>query len=166
MPIHNFGYLTSPSAGGTPAPVPSLQRVTGPIVQVQIELPTVLADTLRQQGAAIPSPVSGIALIDTGASVSAVDVAIARRLGMQPVGIVSVGTAGGTQQQEAYPARFTFPGTTLPAMDFGQVLGADLSGQLIPGPVSGPLVALLGRDVLQRCILIYNGPMGSFVLAF
>jgi len=30
--------------------------------------------------------------------------------------------------------------------------------------VKQPLVALLGRDLLQKFVLIYNGPMGTLTL--
>jgi hypothetical protein len=81
------------------------------------------------------------------------------------VGTALVGTAGGQQQQATYPARFTFPGTNLPGLDFSQLLGANLAGQVVVG-TGQSLVALLGRDILQRFVLVYNGPAGMFTLAF
>jgi len=32
--------------------------------------------------------------------------------------------------------------------------------------IGQPLIALLGRDLLQRFILVYNGPAAMFTLAF
>lgn len=107
----------------------------------------------------------GFALIDTGASISAVDVSVIQNLAVHPIGIANVGTAGGPQQQNTYPARFVFPGTQLPSMDFNQLIGANLAAQAVAGSQL-PLVALLGRDILQHFILIYNGTTGSFSLAF
>ena len=111
----------------------------------------------------MPTPVPGLALIDTGATLSAVDATVVQQLGVQPVGLANVGTAGGQQQQATYPARFTFPGTGLPNIDFGQLLGANLTGQIVAAHQQ-PLIALLGRDILQQFILIYNGPVGMFTL--
>ena len=82
------------------------------------------------------------------------------------MGMVTVGTAGGTQQQLLYPARFSFPGTNLPSLEFNSLLGADLTSQGIPGPRGGPLMALLGRDILEHFVLIYNGLQGLFTLAY
>ena len=132
---------------------------------VQVEVPTALASQFEQEGHAVPTPVPGFALIDTGASVSAVDVAAIGQLGVQPVGVANVGTAGGPQQQATYPARFSFPGTPLPSIEFGQLLGANLVGQQLPLP-QGQIVALLGRDLLQHFILIYNGPGAMMSLSF
>lgn len=42
-------------------------------------------------------------------------------------------------------------------------MGADLSGCQVMGQ---QLLLLIGRDVLERMILIYDGPGGQFTLAF
>jgi len=105
-----------------------------------------------------------MALIDTGASVSAVDVVVIQQLGVQPVGVANVWTAGGPPQQATYPGRFTFPGSNLPAIDFNALLGANLAGQLA-GVTGQAIVALIGRDLLQHFVLVYNGPAAMFTLA-
>ena len=46
---------------------------------------------------------------------------------------------------------------TAPVSEALPVLSADLSGLGI--------LALLGRDVLSKCVFIYNGPAGQFTLA-
>lgn len=139
-------------------------QLTGPFLPVQIEVPLALAAQLQQAGQAPPPPASGFALLDTGASVSAVDAAIMQQLNVQPVGVVTVGTAGGPQQQALFPARFTFPGSNIPGINFNRLLGSNLQNQQIPG--HGPIVALLGRDLMTRFIVIYNGPGGCFSIAF
>lgn len=139
--------------------------MAGPCLPVQVEVPPALAAQLQQTGQAVPAPVAGFALIDTGASVSAVDAAVVQQLGVQQIGTVLVGTAGGPQQQATFPARFTFPGTTLPAIDFGALLGSNLAGQIV-AIHQGPLIALLGRDLLQSFVLVYNGPGATFSLSF
>src|SRR5262245_9946542 len=135
----------------------------GPVIQVQVEVPTALATQLTSAGQPLPEPVVGVALIDTGASLCAVDSAVIRQLGVQPVGVAHVGTAGGQQQQLTYPGRFTFPGSNLPPIDFNTLLGCDFAGQLALG---SPLVALIGRDLLQHFVFVYNGGAASFTLAF
>ena len=164
MPVLNSFNFRQRSPG-PPQVFPAGLRIAGPVLQAQVEVPTILATQLQQSGQAIPQPVAGFALIDTGASISAVDIEVVRQLGVQPVGVANVGTAGGPQQQETYPARFTFPGSNLPGIEFNELLGANLTGQVVP--VDGrPLIALVGRDILERFILVYNGPAGMFTLAF
>jgi hypothetical protein len=164
VPVHNQFYTAQPP-GGQQQPFPQGLQLAGPCLPVQVEVPPALAAQLQQTGQVVPAPAAGFALIDTGASVSAVDAAVIQQLNVQPIGMVPVGTAGGPQQQATYPARFTFPGTPLPAIDFGSLLGANLAGQMVPGH-QGPLIALLGRDLLQRFVLVYNGPGAMFSLSF
>lgn len=164
MPIHNFFHHTGPPGGSVQA-FPDGLRIIGPVLAVQIEIPAALATQLQKDNQKIPSPVLGQALIDTGASVSAVDAAVVGQLGVQPVGIKNVGTAGGPQQQATYPAKFSFPGTKLPSIEFNELLGANLAGQQLPLP-QGQIIALLGRDILQLFILVYNGPGGMYSVAF
>jgi len=164
MPIYNR-FSTVQRPGATSQPFPPGLRITGPIVSVQIEVPQALATQLQRSGQAVPSAVAGLALVDTGASISAVDITVIQHLGVQPVGIATVGTAGGPQQQAIFPARLSFPGTQVPSIEFNELLGANLAGQSVPG-IGGNLIALLGRDLLEHFILIYNGPAGMFSLAF
>lgn len=167
MPIYNYGpHVANPPGTTQPQLFPGGLQLAGPVVPIQIEIPSALAAQLQRVGTAIPAPVPGIGLVDTGASVSAVDKGIVQQLGIQPIGVANVGTAGGQQQQAVFPAKFSFPGTNLPTIEFNQLLGSDLAGQTIPGPLPGQLVALLGRDILQHFVLIYNGPFGSFSLAY
>jgi len=79
MPVLSWGI--SPSPGKTD---PGLLEQVGPLVPVQIEVPTVLAQQLQQAGMAVPQPVSGQALIDTGATSSAVDAQVLTSLGIAP----------------------------------------------------------------------------------
>jgi len=163
VPIYNSFH--QPQRGGSVQPFPAGLQLAGPVLPVQIEVPVALANQLQSANQTIPNPVSGFALIDTGASMSAVDITVIQQLGVQQVGIANVGTAGGPQKQATYPARFAFPGTNIPTIDFSQLLGANLAGQNVPGQ-QGPLIALLGRDILQHFVLVYNGPLGTFTIAF
>ena len=160
--LNNFSFHQAP--GKPPQPSPQTLAITGPTLQVQIEVPAVLAESLRLNSQPIPNPIEGTALIDTGATITSVDVAQLVQLGINPVGMRAVGTAGGTKQQSVYPARFIFPGTPLPSFDLHQVMGCDLTGQTVLN--QKPLIALIGRDILSRAVLIYNGSAGMFSLSF
>ncbi len=121
-------------------------------------IPDALATHLTGIGRPIPPPVTGFALIDTGASRSAVDANVVSGLGVNPIGVTTVFTPQGSAQQELFPAKFSFPGTPLPEIHFSSVLGSALQGQWI--------IALLGRDVPSSFILIYNGVGGYISLAY
>jgi len=144
--------------GQTPIPPNSgLLAAAGPLVGVQIEVPEALAKLLAETGKPAPSPVSGMALVDTGATASVVDASLVDALGVKPVGTASVGTAGGQVTQPVYPIRIQLQGVGL-TINFSRVTGAPLKEM--------GLVALLGRDMLTSMILYYDGPNSEYTLAF
>jgi len=128
----------------------------GPIIPIEVWVPSALESYLRSHNMGVPPPVSGFALIDTGATVSAVDDLAIRILGVSPVDVASVGTAGGPQRQYVYPARFLVANRTW-VLEFTRVTGANLSDT--------GFIALIGRDFLSRALLVYNGLQGSFTVA-
>ena len=124
-----------------------------------------LAEYLRKANQPIPNPVQGFALIDTGASISSADSSVFTRLGINQNGIAHVGTAGGAQQQFTYPARVSFPGTPLPGFDHARMLGCNLAGLGLPGNPNGQLIVLIGRDILQHFVFVYNGTAGFWSIS-
>ncbi len=131
--------------------------VGGPRLNVEVHVPQPLATLLSQQGKPIPKPAPGLALIDTGASITAVDDSVITSLGVQPIGVTTVHTPSGSAPQNQYPVRFVFPGSSLPELSVTQAIGSVLRPQGI--------VALIGRDALSSVILVYNGPVGMMTLA-
>jgi len=165
VPIYNGFYRQGAVGGSVGQPFPDALRIFGPFLPVQIEAPSALVSQVQQEGKPPPAPVAGFALIDTGATATAVDETAIGQLGVQPIDVATVGTAGGAQPRLVYPGRLSFPGTPLGTFEFGRLLGVDLAGQSVPLP-QGQIIVLLGRDILQRCILIYNGSVGMFSLSF
>ena len=153
MPIHNhFTFEPNPSNPSQLRPGPSGLSALGPIMQVEVSIPDDLAQYFTENNIAIPSPLTGMGLI----SITAVDVSVIQQLGIQPVGISNVFTPQGSTQQELFPIKLAFVGTKI-TINFSSVLGSELRNQGI--------IALLGRDVLSNCILIYNGTVGHFSLS-
>ncbi len=146
MPLFNVGYG------------PALLEQNGPVVPVEIAVPSALEQQLKKLNQPVPPPHKGFALIDTGATLSAVDDSVIRGLGVSPVGVLNVGTPQGTGQQNVYPARFIFQVMKGFQIEFSRALGANFSGQ--------PIHALIGRDVLKGMMLTYVGPQGQVYLSF
>jgi len=140
---------------------PAALAGAGPILQVEVNLPQPLINLLSSQNKPIPAPTPGFALIDTGASRTCIDSLVLSNLGISPIGLVTMGTAGGSTSCPLFPAKLSFPVINL-VIEFGSVAGVNLKGQVINGT---PLVVLIGRDVLSRCLLIYSGIGGFFTLA-
>lgn len=158
MPIHNYQFRR-PGPKGEPSP--EGLSAAGPVFQVQVEVPQALAAFLSEKGKEIPAPQPGWALIDTGATRTCVDKDVLAKLGVQPTGTVKTGTAAGQVEQLLYPAKLNFPVAGF-QIEFGSVIAVDLRGQTIAG---ANVLVLVGRDVLARCLLVYNGSAGMFSLA-
>ncbi len=152
------GLFTETDPSGGQRLSPTVLAHFGPILQISVSIPQVLAALYTSLQIPLPSPVTGTALIDTGAMKSCVHGPIMSNLGVNPIGIITALTAAGPALQNLYPAHFTFPATNI-EIDFSSVVGSDLSGQIINGQ---QLIALIGRDVLSLGILIYNGSLGTF----
>lgn len=152
MPIHNAFYLVQGTLN------PTALEKTGPILQVEISVPPALAEFLAKNQKPVPPPMVGKALVDTGASITAVELEVFTSLGISPISFRKVLTPSGQAQQNTFPVQIAFPGTPLPQMRFNEVLGSELKAQ--------GFIALIGRDVLRHFILIYNGPGANFSLSF
>lgn len=154
--VSRFFYLVDPKTGKPQVhPVPLM--VDGPQLDVEVEVPDALKTVLTQQGKPVPRPVTGKALIDTGASITAVEDSIIKSLGVQPVGVATVFTPSGSAQQNLYPVKFVFPGIDFPPLNAPRAIGSQLRNQGV--------IALIGRDSLPNLLFVYNGPIGAITLA-
>ena len=157
MSVYNRRFITSDHQ-----PDPAHLQTVGPRIPVEISIPSALVTQLTAQNLPIPQPINGYALVDTGASMLAVDERILQRLQLRPFSTGAVSTGAGTVVQGIYPVSMSFPGTTVGAILVARCLGANLGDQVNP-PLN--TIALIGRDTLRDCILVYNGPLGIFTLA-
>ena len=163
MSVHNKLY-TGPDGELSPDHLESI----GPLLETQVTITTALSKLMASKGDALPTPVAGWALIDTGASSTCVHEPVLRGLGLSPIGVASVGTAGGPVQQSRFAARIFFPAENF-NVEFTSVISADLTGQTPPARVGAPaqpIIVLLGRDILRRCQFVYNGVGGFYTLSF
>lgn len=94
-----------------------------------------------------------MALVDTGASVTAIDVSLAQRLGLPVTGEIDIAHAGGISKQPVYSALFRIPDPFV-EWDPMAVSGSTLSG--------APFQILIGRNVLCSMTLSYDGKSGRF----
>lgn len=159
MPLYEQNYEGVKSRGGERAAVPpsSVLLQMGPLLQVAISVTPEHAKRLSHDGAKPPDPITGYALIDTGASITAVDEGVCQQLGLSSTGVVKMSHAGGEEERMCYPIQVIFPGSPFPAMTNPRVVSCTLgNGHLL----------LFGRDLLSRIRMVYNGPAGRVELAF
>jgi hypothetical protein len=91
-------------------------------------------------------------LIDTGASIGAVDSIIIERLQLLPIRDISIHTTGGE-----YDAGTYIVGLRVSGFDVGSI---ELAGA--PGLARQGFIALLGREFLADRSFLYDGRAGTF----
>lgn len=136
--------------------------VNGPLVNALIGPSAPRAEALRLANQPVPSFVQGLFLIDTGASGTCVDPTLIAKLGLPPTGAAPMqtpSTNGTPVQCNLYDVSVFIPdgqgGFMTPALP---VMECNLAAQGILG--------LIGRDILNRCTLIYNGSANFVTLAY
>lgn len=135
----------------------------GPIVAAFVAVSVPRRDALIAAGQVVPAPVRILALLDTGASGTAIDPSVLNTLALTPTGttLVSSPTTGATPQTvNQYDVGFVIPAPS----------GAPLFSQTLPVIASELLAAqgfhaLIGRDILSQCVFVYNGS-GFFTLSY
>jgi len=137
-------------------PAVALQQ-RGPVVQVSISLEQSLATQLVQQGKEVPQPVSGVALIDTGASGTCIDDEAAQQMQLPVIDVGFMWSASHAQTpSNIYPIQIEVTGFPI-RFQSPRTMGAALKEQ--------GLLLLIGRDILRHCTLFYNGVTGQITLS-
>lgn len=114
----------------------------------------------------VPNVAQVLALVDTGASGTCVDPSVLQSLALTPTGSAMVNTPStGAQPVSAdqYDVSIFVPGS--------DATQAPLVVPNLPVICAELLLAqgfhvLIGRDILSRCLLSYNGTAGQFTLAY
>jgi hypothetical protein len=136
----------------------------GPIVAVRVSVTAPRQAALVDAGVVVPASVIANLLVDTGASISAIDGTILTQLQLQPTGTVGVHTASSgpaPHQKSTYDVDLTIPGGwnglthhigALPVTD-GNFAGLGIHG-------------LFGRDILRSARMTYTGIDNAVLLSF
>lgn len=138
----------------------------GPLLNVVIAVSAARLNALIQAKQTPPEPIPVRGLVDTGASCTCVDPSVIQRLQLSPTGQAAMVTPSTGNQPPVIKHQY----------DVG--LGIFATQQETPFLLpSMPVVetdlfdqqgfhVLIGRDVLARCLLIYNGATRSYTLSF
>lgn len=156
-------------------PVLAIPFTPGRGVRIQVQITLGRPEILRRRhaGLAIPQPLSVVALLDTGPERTCVDPAVVTRLALPPSRpgfLLAPGATGG------FPV---FGGSTF---GFSYEAGLVILSPVVTKPPSNLVIpelevdalplaafgveAVIGRDVLASCVLVYDGPSASATLAY
>lgn len=126
----------------------------GPLLQVVLHPVQAVRDIFTSEGKTY-QPLTVSALVDTGASHSMVDSSIPQSLGINTVGEATLTSA----THRDVPTQM-FDLTFVIMADFVKevrCLESDFTGR--------PFNAIIGRDILASCVLIYTGWTNTFTLS-
>lgn len=161
MSVYNQIFLQTTPNGAQINPNVLLNA--GPVVAVEVSIPAALAEKFAKENQIIPQPRAGWALIDTGATHSCVDDGVISQLGVTPIRRATIHGSAGAQEVNVFPAHLRFPAIQGFEINFASMLGVNIQAQQFNNQ---PIIALLGRDVLTKCVFVYNGSLGIYTLAF
>lgn len=130
----------------------------GPIVKVLVSPHPDILEELRENGMPAPEPVSGVAIIDTGASVTCIDENVCRALALQPTGVSNVLHAGGSERRSCYPIQIFFPDLSFGPISAVRAMSAKLTD--LENHKSQPYILMLGRDLMHNLMIVYDGIHG------
>ncbi|MHB8847203.1 MAG: aspartyl protease family protein [Burkholderiales bacterium] len=143
----------------------------GPCIQAFVTITTQRSAALQKAGQPIPAPQQGTFLVDTGASGTCIDPSLLSALQLTPKSYTPIqtpSTNGTPIMCPVYDIQLivvpTLRQSPTPQISFAphvrsvSVIGAALSHQGISG--------LIGRDILEQCLMIYNGQAGNFTLSW
>jgi hypothetical protein len=155
MPVFNFYHWTK-DLGYT-------LEDAGPIIPVTIGIPTALEEFCVEKNIPIPAATSGYALIDTGASASAVHEQVLLGMGVQPIDSIPTQTPHGAGRSFVYPAKIAFPALNIENYRMDRLIGSQLQWATKDGK---EVIMLLGRDILKYMLVVYNGISNDVHISF
>ncbi len=136
----------------------------GPIIRVGFLVSGPRQSALKRANLAIPNPVVVPCLVDTGASCTCVDPGVIQQLQLVSSGTISIHTPSTGATPHVCNQFDVGIGIV---MDNGQIHLSGLVLPVIESNLKGQgIQALLGRDLLEQGILIYDGRQGRLTLAF
>jgi len=140
----------------------------GPVLNAYVGVSLARFSALTDDGQEPPQPILIRALIDTGASCTCIEPSVLETLQLTPKGQVPTytpSTGASPHQCDQYDISLFIPGATTAITPFNRpnlLVIAATKDSLHPQGIQG----LIGRDVLEHCLLQYNGTMGTFTLAY
>jgi predicted aspartyl protease len=122
----------------------------GPCIFISISAPQLEVEEGRKVGLEYPPPFRVRALIDTGASITVVNPQVVQTCKLRQTGYAEIVAAGSSGRYTEHAAAIQFPDNGLEGFELIRLVACPIVRQ--------PVSCLIGRDILRRWVLTYNGP--------
>ena len=124
MPIHHtqlIGQGQTPDGKQVQIPASLVLQQRGPVVQISVTLEQSFAAALAQQSKIVPQPVTGLALIDTGASNTCIDDEAAKSTNLPIIDVGAMHSASHAKTpSNIYPVQIEIVGSACNSSRNGQ----------------------------------------------
>ena len=136
---------------------------------IPVEILTATAD--RQPPSPLPlNSIIVMAHVDTGASITSIDISLAEHLNLEATGELTNITAGGAKDMPRFAIDLCFPNTKLsPFINLGigscNLVTFNIQQCLLSPHNPQNFGILIGRDVLSRWNLVWNGPSSTIIIS-
>jgi hypothetical protein len=167
---HNIGFAMNP-------PPPEGTRLSlniSPLLLFQrgFNLPVEIATASTFRKAPVNTPLSSIVVMahfDTGAGITSIDIGLAKHLNLVSIGHSENYTASGPQVMPNFAIDISFPNTRLsPFFDLrigSCKLNFDLSKNQANQNNPQNFGLLLGRDIMTRWNIVWDGPTSTVIIS-
>ena len=133
---------------------PNELQQEGPCIRILISALREEVVEGRAVGLEYPDPISVVALVDTGASLTVINPELVQSCKLKHTGFVKVSAVGNQGAYPQYAACIEFVGDKLKGFEVIPVVGCKLPQQSIS--------CLIGRDLMRRWKFAYDGRTGEF----
>jgi hypothetical protein len=160
--LHNIGFQTSP-------PLPPNTKITintapFPLMFDGLNLPVLISTSSAYRSHTEPHSIKTsqiLAHFDTGATKTSIDIDLAKELNLFPIGESPSHTAAGLRQATDFVIDLGFPGTNLQPFINLQISSCKLTNPAMPLQFQ----MLLGRDVMSRWNIVWDGPSSTVIIS-
>jgi len=160
--LQNFGFqFVPPPPEGTRV---NIKASPFPLVQNGFNILVLVSTASLYQKPDNPQSVKSVQLaayFDTGANKTSIDIGLAKQLNLIPIGESPSYTAAGLRQATDFVIDLSFPGSNLHPFRNLQISSCVLSNPIAPPPFN----MLIGRDVMSRWNIIWDGPTSSVIIS-
>ena len=107
-----------------------------------------------------------MAHLDTGASVTVISADLAKYLNLNPTGAAPIVTAGGIHKMATFAVDLHFPSCNLSSIINLPVSSCHLDYDVSDPSLNerGKFAVLIGRDVMSRWNIVWNGPTSTVII--
>jgi hypothetical protein len=130
-----------------------------------LNMQILIAVFLSEKSKIAPKSVTIMGHCDTGAGMTSIDIKLAELLGMVPVGTSTIYTANGKAKTKNYIVSVSFPNTNLKPFDKLQINSCNLGFDISQASNAQNFGILIGRDIMSRWNIVWNGPTSSVFIS-